>query len=105
MGATAMNPPGEVKVWDVSTGLCTLDFTVKGHAGAVAFSPDGATLAVSQWGTLGFWDLSSGKSLGETWVSRAKITCLAYSPNGSVLAAGSEDGWVRMVKPPRRKKN
>jgi RNA polymerase sigma factor (sigma-70 family) len=79
----------EIWLYDTATGeeLRRLE----GHSGAaqaVAFSPDGKTLAsVDERGCLRFWESTSGKPLAKTSMFFAQVS-LAYSPNGKLLAGG-----------------
>src|SRR6266849_1972687 len=65
---------------------------LKGHSRvvtAVSFSPNGKTLAsADSSGTIKLWDLGTGK---ETWTIPSKkvlIGCIAFNPDGKLLAAG-----------------
>jgi WD40 repeat protein len=94
-------------VWDVSTGKVVSRFTEKGLPaignviGALAFSPDGAMLAVRHFGSSGvtLWDVRTGKRMRQLgrlfnpreWhgmISPAPHT-LAFTADGkSIVAAG-----------------
>jgi WD40 repeat protein len=92
-----------VRVWDLETNREIASF--QAHAGetwAVAFTPDGKTLASGggDWnkpGEVRLWKV-------ETWKEWAKlqhtgeVLCLAISPDGHYLAAGSWDRTVRIWK-------
>jgi WD40 repeat protein len=74
--------------------------TLKGHAGwvgAVAFAPDGKTLAsASADGTIKFWDPARGELL-QTWQGNNEPVCaLAFAPDGKTLASGGFDKCVRL---------
>ncbi len=74
--------------------------TLKGHTGwigALAFAPDGKTLAsASADGTIKFWDPIRGELL-QTWKgSREPICALAFAPDGKKLAAGGFDHCVKL---------
>jgi WD40 repeat protein len=74
--------------------------TLKGHAGwvgAVAFAPDGKTLAsASADGTIKFWDPARGELLGTWKVNDEPVDALAFAPDGKKLASGGFDKCVRL---------
>ena len=83
--------------------------TLKGHTDkvvAVAFSPDGKTLASASYdGTLKLWDMAIGKERATLGEYRGCLGCVAFSPDGKTLASGaigSPGGLpdLQEVKPP-----
>jgi WD40 repeat protein/serine/threonine protein kinase len=92
--------PGEVVVWDASSGQELL--TLKGHrrfVNSVAFSPDGKLLAtLSRDNTVKVWDAQTGRELLSLPVQSSSAGCVAFSPDGKQLASSSET--PPMVAPP-----
>jgi WD40 repeat protein/serine/threonine protein kinase/class 3 adenylate cyclase len=64
---------------------------------AMAFSPDGQTLATTAWDTtLKIWDLPSRRFLGALPGHGSYISSLAFSPDGRTLASAGSDGTVKL---------
>ena len=108
---------GQVKVWDTSTGRELRTVTVPSanplvpaRIAAVAFSPDGRTLAVTQGGGgVSLWDAATGQQVGALGASAAHanpynpylaaysggtataLEAVAFSPDGRLLAAGGKE--------------
>lgn len=100
---------GVVKFWGADDGVeaFAADF---GHGRAdrvfsVAFAPAGATLAVglggrgpdARWGALQLLDVGETSARAvQALHGTSPVTCVAFSPDGRLLAAGDGDGVVRL---------
>ncbi|MBV7337273.1 WD40 repeat domain-containing protein [Chloroflexi bacterium TSY] len=96
--ATA-NVQGLIHIWDVSqpdvASLC--EFQATGRIYAIAFSPDGQLLATggeTQNNMIHLWDLAGGESIGALIGHDDYSKALRFSPNGTMLASGTNDGQI-----------
>jgi hypothetical protein len=94
--AGAVSPA--VWIWDASTGEQQLELTPRGYqVQAVGFSPDGARLATGSDGFAQVWDAASGHlELAKTDTNYSSVFAVAFSPDGSLLAAGGSDRSARI---------
>lgn len=101
-------PQASVRLWDITTKKEQKRFSPFTHDSSwgipVAFAPDGKTLASANsfWVTL--WDVAAGSEplqlerAGKvfdkvtTHSIEGEINCLAFSPDGKILAAGDREG-------------
>ena len=66
---------------------------------AVAFAPDGQSFVTGGM-TLRLWHTGSGNLIRELErPSRARVNCMAFSPDGSILAGVDRDGWLALWDP------
>jgi WD40 repeat protein/tRNA A-37 threonylcarbamoyl transferase component Bud32 len=84
--------PGEIKIWDASTGGRAIR-TLQGHlreVHAVAFTSDGKRLVSgSDDGTVMVWDAQTGQATLTLKGHRENVVSVALSPDGRCLASAS----------------
>jgi WD40 repeat protein len=67
---------------------------------AIAFSPDGKTLATGSFQELVLWDVETGKIRQRVGGFADRVVAIAYSPDGKLIATGggapTEDGEIKL---------
>jgi WD40 repeat protein len=90
---------GRVRLWDTSTWSPVDDPLAEGlqQVYAVTFDPTGTLLAASGFdGSVIVWDTSTWERVRELTIDDATLS-LAFSPDGKVLAVGTEAGEVHLI--------
>jgi hypothetical protein len=84
-----------VELYNVDTGMSrTIDSGADSSKNALAWTPDGRTLAVSDFNSVRILDVTTGRldmQLQQKWAS-----ALAFSPDGRSLATGGFDGAITL---------
>jgi len=77
----------------------------RGGVRAVAFGPDGHTLATADFtGAIELWDTRARRQLGPPLLGHTdEIWSVAFSPDGDTVASASHDGTVRLWEVPSGK--
>jgi len=83
---------GTGKLWEASSGTAVRD--LPSHGSAMAWSPDGATLAIAVGGDVRLFAGGAGRPTKNLFSSRDEVCSLAWSPDGKTLAGGNEDNQV-----------
>jgi WD40 repeat protein len=81
---------GSVRVWHLPEGKLVYQ-SAQPSPCCVAFSPSGRILAAGDWnGDVIWWDLQSKKELHKIAGQKRRINALAFSPDGELIAIGSD---------------
>lgn len=90
--AAGYKGPGTVAIYDLTTGKYTARFTIPKEAQVLALDSEAKTLAASyQDHTILLFDTKTGKRTHTLRGHKHEIQCLAFSPNGNILASGDYD--------------
>jgi hypothetical protein len=99
----ALRDAGGVKVWEVATGRLAaqlVDTTGQMAAPALAFSPDGDSLAAGNYqGIILVWQWRTDRPARRLTGHTGMVSGVAYSPDGKRLASCSWDGSVKVWDP------
>ena len=100
---------GRIRLWNTDTGQ--LKTTITGHTSSilsVAFSPDGTTLATAggwpgnsgssrkQDVAIRLWDADTGHLKATLMGATHGVRAIAFSPDGTILAAGIRDSNIQL---------
>jgi WD40 repeat protein/serine/threonine protein kinase len=87
-----------IKLFHISTGKVVASLTPGFRMNPLVFSPDGKTFASGTFGVLAFWGTATWQERGRIPIA-GNFASLAFSPDGTILAAGSADGGVHLLDP------
>jgi RNA polymerase sigma factor (sigma-70 family) len=105
LAASTWNPGAAaqpVQLWDVETGRAVRSFRTPHEPGALAFSPDGTTLAVAfakevqEAGKVLLFEAATGKEVRTLAGHDAAVFALAFAPDGKRLATAGYDETIRL---------
>jgi WD domain, G-beta repeat len=87
-----------IKLWDASRGAVLKTLTGRSEGiGAVAFSPDGKTIASSSRdGTIRLWDAAKGTLLKTIEDNGDSVNSVAFSSDGKWIAAGDSRNTIKL---------
>ena len=92
--------PAAVGIWNLANQAAIAAQPLAGVTGgrAVAFSPDGTTLATGgDDGNVRLWDAATQQEIGAPMSSDLKpVEAVAFSPDGTAVAAASSDGTIQL---------
>jgi len=71
---------------------------------SIAISPDGSTLAAGHWDVIILWNMLTGKKVGAMSGAGRYVRGLSFSPDGKLLAAGTDAGGLQIWDARRRSK-
>jgi hypothetical protein len=92
--------PHTIHVWELSSAKECMTITLKEgesdhHWNHIAIAPDCRTIVtVSHGSALRFWDTATGEELPHRTGTPARVTSLAFSPDGKLLATGHADSTI-----------
>ena len=96
-GDTAPLDPTPIRVWDLPGGTLSRSIADTGVIRAMALDRSRTTIAATFWdGTVRVWNLATGQLISRMSGPSSSMFAVSFSPDGRLLATGSDDGDVRI---------
>ena len=89
---------GTVRIWDLATNATLHTLELGGKVHAVAFGPDSLLAATTDDATVQVWDARAGQKAYALSGAKKTLECVAFSPDGTTLAAAGIEGPVYLWK-------
>jgi hypothetical protein len=83
-----------VHLWEVATGRSLARWRHAGGARAVAFAPNGLTLAAGGHEGVVVWDIPTRQELARFEAHLGAVKSIAWSPDSTLLVSGAADGTL-----------
>jgi WD40 repeat protein len=90
-----------LRLWDLPSGQerCAVRIETPSIT-SIAFSPDGATLAIGRWSNdIALLDTTSGQMRSRLVGHRDYVLAVTFSPDGKTLASASRDATIKLWDP------
>ena len=85
-----------IRLWDTVSGTPLKVFGCPSRTFSVMFSPDGRKVSYIAEDKLNLWDPISGEILRVFHADLSPPRCIAFSPDGKLVASGSDSGIVQL---------
>ncbi len=89
--AVANYDKGPLRLFDLRTWNLVREMPVSPYVRDIAFNPDGSLLVVVHNEEIEFWDTASGELIR---IIEGSFSCIAFSPDGTLLAIGLQNGKI-----------
>src|SRR5438874_895595 len=94
-GSQQAGQRSQARVYPLSGPLTVIKATPGNPVNAIAFSPDGALLAVGSYdGSIRLWSVRARVLIRKMDAGKSEVHSVAFSPDGKLVASGNHEGNV-----------